>query len=106
MVLTVFAIISALTLMNMLVGVLCEIVSAIAVSEKEDLLTEKVHQTCCKVIKATDCNQTDMISFEEMKVLFESKDAQMAFKAAQVKIHDLVDVAEDFLHSDGKDGQL
>jgi len=106
MVLTIFAIISALTLMNMLIGVLCEIVSAIAVSEKEDLLTEKVHDTCSKVMEAIDCNQNDMISFQEMKVLFDSKDAQMAFKAAQVQIHDLVDVAEDFLHSDGKDGQM
>merc|ERR1719433_405888 len=34
MLVTVFAIVSALTLMNMLVGVLCEIVSAIASTEK------------------------------------------------------------------------
>jgi len=106
MVLTVFAVISALTLMNMLVGVLCEIVSAIATTEKESILTEKVHETCCRVIEAIDRDDNNMISFEEMKVLFESKEAQTALKAARVNIHDLVDVAEDFLHNDGRDGQM
>jgi len=106
MVLTVFAIISALTLMNMLVGVLCEIVSAISSTEKEILLTEKVHETCSKVFEQMDDNKNLSISFEEMKFLFENKDAQKALQAARVNIRDLVDVAEDFLHKDGRDGQL
>jgi len=106
MMLTVFAIISALTLMNMLVGVLCEVVSAIARTETEALLTEKVHETCCKVLEEIDSNHNNLISFEEMQLLFENKDAQRVFASARVNIYDLVDVAEDFLHRDGKKRQM
>jgi len=108
-VVTIFAIISALTLMNMLIGVLCEIVSAIASTEKETLLTDKVHETCCKVIEDIDspiCAQK-LVSFEEMKILFQNKDAQGALQAASINIHDLVDVSEDLILRDGNDdGQV
>mmetsp|Transcript_40405 Transcript_40405/g.79835 ORF Transcript_40405/g.79835 Transcript_40405/m.79835 type:complete len:590 (+) Transcript_40405:101-1870(+) len=105
-VLTVFAIMSALTLMNMLVGVLCEIVSAIAIEEKETLLTEKVKGICIKVIEEIDSNHNGMVSFEEVKKLIDNEEAQRVLQTAKVNIRDLVEVAEHFFHEEGREGQL
>merc|ERR1719387_2389302 len=47
---------SALTVMNMLIGVLCEVISAVAEEEKESMMCDKVNDKFINVVAKLDTN--------------------------------------------------
>merc|ERR1719321_2643156 len=64
-VLLLFIILAALTVMNMLIGVLCEVVSAVADKEKEGIMTETVRDKMLTIVKSLDDNCNLQISYKE-----------------------------------------
>mmetsp|Transcript_27735 Transcript_27735/g.62439 ORF Transcript_27735/g.62439 Transcript_27735/m.62439 type:complete len:634 (+) Transcript_27735:3-1904(+) len=50
----VFVLLASLTVMNMLIGVLCEVVSAVAATEKEQLMVQSVKMQLEKILKQVD----------------------------------------------------
>merc|ERR1719456_2044539 len=45
---------ASLTVMNMLIGVLCEVISAVAEEEKESMMVEKVNEMFGKIVEDLD----------------------------------------------------
>ena len=48
--------VSAITIMNMLIGILCEVVSKVAAAEKENAAREEVRDTILQMLKRLDAD--------------------------------------------------
>merc|ERR1719277_55092 len=80
--------------MNMLIGVLCEVVSAVAVCEKEQMAVEFVHAKLKGVMKDIDENSDGYISKDEFRMILESKEAVRTLDEVGVDTTKLVDCAD------------
>merc|ERR1719456_149788 len=92
--LLVFICLSALTVMNMLIGVLCEVVSAVAATEKEMILTATVSDKMQGIVESLDTNSNGMISFVEFRRILEIPQALRALEDVGVDPAGVVDFAE------------
>jgi len=90
----IFVLLSALTVMNMLIGVLCEVVSAVAATEREGLQVTFVTNKLQEVINHIDKNGDGFISSEEFRKILECQDAVEALQEVGVDVVGLVDFAE------------
>jgi len=100
---TVYVVLASMTVMNMLIGILCEVISAVAEEEKETMITEKVYEKFGAILKGLDKDGDGTISFREVEVIVENRDALAALNSVNVDPGDLIDVAEDFLIEQGKE---
>jgi len=100
---TIFVVLASMTVMNMLIGILCEVISKVAEEERETLTAEKVYDEFGKVVKGLDTDKTGTISFREIEVIVEVREALEALREVNVDPGDLIDVAEDFLEEKGKE---
>jgi len=100
----VFVLLSALTLMNMLVGVLVEVVSAVAATEREGLTVSFVKAKLLEIIERSGCdeNHDGEISKEEFKRLLDYPQACQAFMDIGVDVFCLIDNI-DYIFSDDPD---
>jgi len=89
-----FICLSALTVMNMLIGVLCEVVSAVAETEKEMILTQTVSDKMLGVVQSLDTNSNGMVSFAEFRRILEIPQALQALQDVGVDPAGVVDFAE------------
>jgi len=67
-----YVLVASLTLMNMLIGVLCDVVSGVARDEKKDVLLKEIEMSIDGIIKSLDTDNDAMISKEEFQELFQS----------------------------------
>merc|ERR1719487_2067934 len=70
-----FILLAALTVMNMLVGVLCEVVSAVAATEQEEMLVNYVNGKLSEVMAILDSDGGGTISKNEFLEIIENADA-------------------------------
>lgn len=105
----VFAVVillAALTMMNMLVGVLCEVVSAVAATETEEMAVAHVKSILLRILTDTglDFSKDGHISKHEFASLVQRPDAVIALKEVGVDVTSLVDYADIMFQSD-KEGK-
>merc|ERR1719235_1370836 len=86
----VFILVSALTILNMLIGVLCEVVSAVAEAEKEKAVVTYVKATLIDVLNDLDKDGTGTISKDEFAVLLEVPSAVKALEQLGVDVPNLL----------------
>jgi voltage-gated sodium channel len=98
----VFIALAALTVMNMLIGVLCEVVSAVADTERESILTEAVKEKMLGIVAKLDTNKNNRISYEEFTQIMAKPEALQALEDVDVSAVGIVDFAELFFL--GEDG--
>mmetsp|Transcript_137201 Transcript_137201/g.273817 ORF Transcript_137201/g.273817 Transcript_137201/m.273817 type:complete len:744 (-) Transcript_137201:47-2278(-) len=93
LVLYVFILLAALTVMNMLIGVICEVVSAVAATEREQLslgfVKEKINELMTQ--SGADENNDQMISKEEFDKLLQNQKAVAILQDVGVDVVGLVD---------------
>eukprot|EP00927_Polykrikos_kofoidii_P007807 TRINITY_DN13207_c0_g1_i1.p1 TRINITY_DN13207_c0_g1~~TRINITY_DN13207_c0_g1_i1.p1 ORF type:complete len:836 (+),score=192.94 TRINITY_DN13207_c0_g1_i1:151-2658(+) len=94
-----FVLIGAVLLMNMLIGVLCEVVSAVAATEREELLVNYVRVKLDKVMAIIDEDGGGTISRDEFMLILENQEAMEALQDVGVDVVGLVDFA-DFIFGD------
>jgi hypothetical protein len=94
--------IAALQVMNMLIGVLCEVISAVAEEEKESMIVEKVHDKFGSIVKELDEDKDGRLSWTEFQTILDKDEALAALESIGVDADCLIDVAEDFFHEDGE----
>jgi len=94
-----FVLLAALTVMNMLIGVLCEVVSAVAATEKEQITVATVKDGFTEIIGCIDTDSDNMISKSEFERLLENPQAVNLLNKVDVDVYAFVDLA-DFLFED------
>jgi len=105
---------ASLTVLNMLVGVLCEVVSAVAATEKEEMAVSFVKTKVLHILSILSGSDQDddnafkegaedgLISKEEFSVLMKHPDAVKALKDVGVDVVTLVDYASLIFQSDAR----
>lgn len=91
---------SALTVMNMLIGVLCELISSVSEKEKEMIATEIVNVEMRKVLREIDADDNGMISIKEMKQMMVMPAAVTALNNIGVDPAGMMDFAESFFQDE------
>lgn len=100
MVFYLFLIIAALTLKNMLIGVICEVVSAVAASERESMTLTYVKQRIRELMREGDQDDDNQISRIEFLQLLTRKEAALILKDVGVDVVGLVDFADTIFEQD------
>mmetsp|Transcript_55485 Transcript_55485/g.125038 ORF Transcript_55485/g.125038 Transcript_55485/m.125038 type:complete len:622 (-) Transcript_55485:203-2068(-) len=90
----VFILLSSLTLMNLLVGVLVEVVSVVSLVEKENLDVRFVKSYFSALVKQVDIDGDQQISKGEFGVIMQNPDALRALQSVGVDVVGLVDLAD------------
>jgi len=100
--LDLFILVASLTVMNMLIGVLCEVVSAVASAEKEEGAFMLVKSKVSKIFLSLglDEDRNGLISRSEFVKIVENRDAAIAMTELGVDVVQLVDMADLFFQSD------
>lgn len=98
--LMLFILLASLTTLNMLVGVLCEVVSAVAATEREEMLVGYVNRKVKTIVQELDTDGDNSISKTEFIKILENWDAVKALQEVGVDVVGLVDFA-DVIFEDG-----
>eukprot|EP00927_Polykrikos_kofoidii_P019645 TRINITY_DN19214_c0_g1_i1.p1 TRINITY_DN19214_c0_g1~~TRINITY_DN19214_c0_g1_i1.p1 ORF type:complete len:792 (-),score=121.90 TRINITY_DN19214_c0_g1_i1:31-2406(-) len=97
-----FVLFAAVLIMNMLIGVLCQVVVAVACTEREELLVAYVHAKLKEVMSIIDEDGGGTISRDEFMQILENIDAMDALQDVGVDVVGLIDFA-DFIFGDVED---
>jgi len=96
----IFILMAALTMMNLLVGVLCEVMSTVAEVEKEEVMTDFLTTNIRTVLEKIDTNDDLIISRDEFKRVVTHPDAVKKLEEIGVDPLYLVDYASTIFQSD------
>eukprot|EP00443_Scrippsiella_acuminata_P063161 CAMPEP_0115440850 /NCGR_PEP_ID=MMETSP0271-20121206/36513_1 /TAXON_ID=71861 /ORGANISM="Scrippsiella trochoidea, Strain CCMP3099" /LENGTH=815 /DNA_ID=CAMNT_0002866603 /DNA_START=107 /DNA_END=2552 /DNA_ORIENTATION=- len=92
----IFVLLSSLTVLNMLIGVLCEVVSAVAATEREELQVGFVKEKLTQLLvdEGLDEDGDHQISRAEFEKLLEKPGAARLLQEVDVDVLGLVDLAD------------
>eukprot|EP00440_Ansanella_granifera_P064715 gb/GFBE01070166.1/.p1 GENE.gb/GFBE01070166.1/~~gb/GFBE01070166.1/.p1 ORF type:complete len:644 (+),score=147.53 gb/GFBE01070166.1/:1-1932(+) len=90
----IFVLISALTILNMLIGVLCEVVSAVAATEREEMMVTFVTNKLQGLLLTMDSDSDGMISKAEFMRILELPDAALALAEVGIDPVTIVDFSD------------
>jgi hypothetical protein len=98
----IYICLAAMTVMNMLIGVLCEVISAVAEEEKESMMVDKVHEKFSGIVDRLDKDNDGNLSWDEFQAILEFPEALQELDSMNVDSESMVDMAEDFFFDDGE----
>lgn len=98
----IYIAIASLTVLNMLIGVLCEVISAVAAEEQEAMMVDKVFEKFDKICKELDENGDGTLDWDEFSKILDDAEALKALESVGVDAEGLVDAAEEFFIIDGE----
>jgi len=100
----VIVIIAAITIMNMLIGILCETITGAAEAERNLLQLAQVEQTLKGLLEmGFDEDQDGLISRNEFEMILSNKDCVKALEEIEIDVVGLVDVGDTiFANTDEK----
>lgn len=97
---TIYIVLASMTVMNMLIGVLCEVIEGVARAEREGMMCDKVHENFGEIMKELDANSNGMISWAEFNELLSnpaiSAKAIKALESVNVDVENMIDIAEEY----------
>lgn len=103
----VFILLSALTVMNMLIGILCEVVSGVAQVEKELMLKDWIFSKMEEIVAELDENGDQQISRTEFNLILIKPEAAKILEETGIDPVTLVDYVDFIFETeDGKDVEL
>jgi len=92
--------VAAMTVLNMLIGVLCEVIQAVAEEEKESMMVDKVNEKFFCIVRDLDKDNDGTLSWTEFEDIMEMPEAIKALESVNVDPATMVDMAEDFFWDD------
>jgi len=95
----IYLLLGSLTVMNMLIGVICEVVSVVAQVEKEEMAVEAMKYKIMSMLPQLDTDGNQKISKPEFKRLLETPSAAHELQEVGVDVVALVDFG-DFIFKD------
>merc|ERR1719272_835005 len=93
---------ASLTIMNMLIGVLCEVISSVAEEESESMIVDKVNDKFGEIVGILDSNNDGTLSWQEFQQILVYPEALTALESVNVNPECMVELAEDFFFEDGE----
>jgi len=87
----IFVVLSSLTVMNMLIGILCEVVSAVSATEREAMLVSFVKDKMQQFLKELDENSDGKVSASELLRVLEKPEACRLLQDVGVDVVGLID---------------
>jgi len=104
---TLFVILASMTIMNMLIGILCEVISCVAEEERFGILTDHVYEKFQLVMTTLDSDCDGSVSYKEFQQLIDHPHALQAFQSLKVDPVMVVDFAQEwFLDEKGEPKSL
>lgn len=97
----IFVLLSSLTILNMLIGVLCEVVSAVAAAEREKAIVTYVKTQLIDVLTELDKDGTGTVSRTELEGLVQVPSAVEALQQLGVDIPNLLQLSEVIFDMEG-----
>merc|ERR1712137_1406123 len=91
LIILVFVFLSAITMLNMLIGVICEVVNSVTVSERDECAVQALKQTIVEKLLLFDEDCNECISHKELNVVLKDLSVNKVFQD--------LDVDKDQLHS-------
>merc|ERR1719362_804664 len=90
----VFILLSAMTVMNMLIGVLCEVVSNVANAEKDEAAIKLMKESILVELKRFDEDGNGLISPEELQHVMDDPQALHVLNSLEVDTHSLQEMMD------------
>jgi hypothetical protein len=90
----VYLMLASLTVLNMLIGVLCEVISVTAKVEHEEMTIMGLQAKMIELLPHLDRDDTSYVSKETFRDIFEIEDAVIALHSVGVDVGALVDFAD------------
>jgi len=94
MFLAIFVLLSALTVMNMLIGVLCQVVLDVSAEEKENLVKGQMQKTLLVMLERLDADDSGQLSKAEVQAVICEPEAVAIMMDIQVDTQHLLDLTE------------
>eukprot|EP00928_Gymnodinium_smaydae_P036561 TRINITY_DN25536_c0_g1_i1.p1 TRINITY_DN25536_c0_g1~~TRINITY_DN25536_c0_g1_i1.p1 ORF type:complete len:643 (-),score=164.91 TRINITY_DN25536_c0_g1_i1:153-1868(-) len=91
----IFVMLAALMVMNLLIGVLCEVVSGVSATEKDAIMVDCVKDILSKHMSAIDENNDGMISKDEFLSMMDSPVLVHALNNINLDVVGLLDLVDD-----------
>merc|ERR1719191_498244 len=101
-----FVVVAAIMMMNMLIGVLCEVIAAVAATEKHKLVVDFVRERLLTVLEDTDADGSRTISKDEFRRLIEDPRAQEALTELGVDCKHAVSLSDTLFETENENGEL
>jgi len=89
-----YMLVGSMTVLNMLIGVICEVVSEAADMEKDEEETDELRNNIAQVVNSVDSDQNNKVTKQELAQICDSSEALAALKEMEVDVVALVDYAE------------
>jgi hypothetical protein len=99
-----FVFLSMFTVLNMLIGILCEVVAAISASSREEVLVDTVRETLLSVLQQFDEDGNNCVSKDEFELLMKDPGAVDALASLDIDVSQFTKLAA-FLFEEDEDGQ-
>merc|ERR1719387_3079745 len=96
---TLFILLSALTVMNMLIGVLCEVVTAVGENEKEQAAVDLMKHSVLLLLKRLDKDGSGEISQDEFNQVLADPEALQVLEELEVDVHYFIELMDMFFES-------
>jgi hypothetical protein len=98
-VLVFYILLTAFTVMNMLIGVLCEVISAVSAAQKDKIAIEFVKCTIAKVLWEMDKDGDGFIAQDEFLQLAADEQVRGALDALDVDVDNFVSLSDYLFHN-------
>merc|ERR1711974_390356 len=92
--LVIYFIIGSMTVLNLLIGVLCEVAGSVAEAETEAMSFHEMKGRILDLMGIVDVNSDGSVTITEFKDMIEDKNACNVLKDVGVDVYSLVDNAE------------
>jgi hypothetical protein len=99
----IFVIIASFMTMNMLIGILCEVISAVAETENEAMVVNYVKQQLLDILDGIDFDGNRMISKTEFLQLLKQEEFRVALETLDVDCRHIASLSDTLFESDGLD---
>jgi len=99
MILLIFIFLSSFTVLNMLIGILCEVIACVAAKEKEKSAEKYLRKTLLNILECHDTNNDQSIQMEEFELLMQNPEVHLILTRFGVDVADLIEL-QDLLFED------
>lgn len=98
----IFIAMSNLTVLNMLIGVMCSVITQVAADEQEDMMVERIREQFGEIVAELDTNTDGLLSWSEFQLMLEKPQALAACESVSIDPETMIDLCEDLFFEDGE----